>query len=146
MRSNRNFREALSEGYVPIGSTATRLLAGDSFDAEEALEILQQEEERRQGNRSGRTTLVHSTDDFKVEDWIASIDADYKVLNEILGRVEHIGPEDDDKLRVLRNFLNRKDVNSEKILIFSEAETTIEYLYNQLNPNDADPGIARLSG
>ena len=146
IRSNRNFREALRDEYVPIGSTATRLLAGDSFDADETLEILQQEEERRQGNRSGRTTLVHSTDDFKVEDWIASIDADYKVLNEILGRVEHIGPEDDDKLRVLRNFLNRKDVNSEKILIFSEAETTIEYLYNQLNPNDADPGIARLSG
>ena len=146
IRSNRNFREALSDGYVPIGSTATRLLAGDSFDADETLEILQQEEGRRRGSRNGRTTLVHSTDDFKIEDWMLSIDADYEVLNEILGRVEHIGPEDDDKLRVLRNFLNRKDVNSEKILLFSEAETTIEYLYNQLNPNDADPRVARLSG
>ena len=37
-------------------------------------------------------------------------------------------------------------MNSEKILIFSEAETTIEYLYNQLNPNDENPEIARLSG
>ena len=146
IRSNRNFREALSGGYVPIGSTATRLLSGDSFDADETLEILQQEEDRRQGNRNGRTTLVHSTDDFKTDDWIASIDADYKVLNEILGRVEDIGAEDDDKLRVLRSFLNRKDVKSEKILIFSEAETTIEYLYNQLNPNDENPEIARLSG
>ena len=146
IRSNRNFREALSGGYVPIGSTATRLLSGDSFDADETLEILQQEEDRRQGNRNGRTTLVHSTDDFKTDDWIASIDADYKVLSEILGRVEHIGPDDDDKLRVLRSFLNRNDVKSEKILIFSEAETTIEYLYNQLNPNDENPEIARLSG
>ena len=146
IRSNRNFREALSDGYVPIGSTATRLLAGDSFDADETLEILQQEEERRQGNRNGRTILVHSTDDFEIEDWIASIDADYEVLNEILGRVEHIGPEEDDKLRELRNFLNRKDVKSDKILIFSEAETTIEYLYGQLNPNDANPEVARLSG
>ena len=146
IRSNRNFREALSGGYVPIGSTATRLLSGDSFDADETLEILQQEEDRRQGNRNGRTTLVHSTDDFKTDDWIASIDADYKVLNEILGRVEHIGPDDDDKLRVLRSFLNRNYVKSEKILIFSEAETTIEYLYNQLNPNDENPEIARLSG
>ena len=146
IRSNRNFREALSGGYVPIGSTATRLLSGDSFDADETLDILQQEEERRQGNSDGRTTLVHSTHDFEIEDWIASIDADYKVLNEILGRVEHISPDDDDKLRVLRSFLNRNDVKSEKILIFSEAETTIEYLYNQLNPNDENPEIARLSG
>ena len=146
IRSNRNFGEALSSGYVPIGNTATRLLSGASFDADETLEILQQEEEQRQGDRNGRTTLVHSTDDFKIEDWIASIDADYEVLNEILGRVEHIGPEDDDKLRVLKKFLKRKDVNSGKVLIFSEAETTIEYLYGQLNPNDANPEIARLSG
>ena len=146
IRSNRNFRQALSDGYVPIGSTATRLLAGDSFDADETLEILQQEEERRQRSRNGRARLVHSTDDFDIQDWIASIDEDYEVLNEIQGRVEHIGPEDDDKLRALRIFLSRKDVNSEKILIFSEAETTIEYLYGQLNPNGANPEIARLSG
>ena len=33
MHSNRNFREALEAGFVPIGSTATRLLSGQSFDA-----------------------------------------------------------------------------------------------------------------
>ena len=32
------------------------------------------------------------------------------------------------------------------MLIFSEAETTIEYLYRQLNPDGADPTIVRLTG
>lgn len=31
IRSNRNFRQALEQGYVPIGGTATRLLQGESF-------------------------------------------------------------------------------------------------------------------
>ena len=37
-------------------------------------------------------------------------------------------PEDDDKLRALREFLDRPDVKAGKVLVFSEAETTIEYL------------------
>ena len=31
--SNRNFRAALEAGYVPIGNTATRILAGSDFEA-----------------------------------------------------------------------------------------------------------------
>ena len=53
-QSNRNFREALEAGYVPIGSTATRLLSGHTFDADELLEVLQQEEERRRESGSKR--------------------------------------------------------------------------------------------
>ena len=34
IQSNRNFREALDSGFVPIGRTETRLLSGQSFDAE----------------------------------------------------------------------------------------------------------------
>ena len=48
MTSNRNFREALDAGFVPIGSTATRILAGQSFDADDLFEVLSQEEQRRQ--------------------------------------------------------------------------------------------------
>ena len=60
-RSNRNFRAALKGGYVPIGTTATRLLAGESFDAEDALAVLTQEEENRAREDGGgrRATLVH---------------------------------------------------------------------------------------
>ena len=132
IRSNRNFSDALTEGYVPIGSTATRLLAGEDFDATKASEILEQEEERRTAAGTEQSKLVHSVDDFKVDEWLDNLDADFEVLDGIARRVEGIRPEDDDKLNSLREFLKRPDVNKGKVLVFSEAETTVEYLYNEL--------------
>ena len=146
MTSNRNFREALEAGFVPIGSTATRLLAGQSFDVDDLLEVLRQEEQRRQQAGSQRDKLVHSDTDFDTDRWTLDLDADYDVLKDILGRVEDIGPEDDDKLRALRDFLARPEVQAGKVLIFSEAETTVEYLYRELNPNGQQVDIARLTG
>ncbi len=55
-----------------------------------------------------------------------------------------IGPQDDDKLARLRTFL--KGTSGEKVLIFSEAETTVDYLYEQLNPSQRNHTIAKLSG
>ena len=146
MTSNRNFREALASGFVPIGSTATRLLAGQSFDVDDLLEVLKQEEQHRQQAGSQRDKLIHSTADFDTDRWARDLDADHNVLKDILGSVEHIGPEDDDKLRVLRDFLARPEVQAGKVLIFSEAETTVEYLYRELNPNGQQADIARLTG
>ena len=51
-----------------------------------------------------------------------------------------------DKLRALKWFLARRDVKAGKVLVFSEAETTIEYLHRELNPNEENPQIARLTG
>ena len=144
--SNRNFREALGSDFVPIGSTATRLLAGQSFDVDDLLEVLRQEEQRRQQAGSERDTLVHTAADFDIYRWTRDLDADHVVLKETLGRVEGIGPEDDDKLRALRDFLARPEVQAGKVLIFSEAETTVEYLYRELNPNGQLAHIARLTG
>ena len=146
MTSNRNFREALESGFVPIGNTATRLLAGQSFDVDDLLEVLKQEEQRRQETGSARDQLVHTTGDFRTDEWIQDLDADYEVLTDILERVKDIGPEDDDKLRALRGFLERPEVKTGKVLIFSEAETTVEYLYQELNPNGQQAEIARLTG
>lgn len=146
MTSNRNFREALDAGFVPIGSTATRLLAGQSFDVDDLLEVLRQEEQRRQQAGAARDKLVHSGTDFDTDRWTLELDADYDVLKDILGRVENIGPEDDDKLRALRDFLARPEVQAGKVLIFSEAETTVEYLYRELNPSGQQVDIARLTG
>ena len=146
IQSNRNFREALDAGFVPIGRTATRLLSGQSFDADDLLDVLRQEEIRRQDAGGSRSKLVHSVEDFRIEDWTADLDEDYQCLSSILSRVESIGPEDDDKLQALKRFLARRDVRAGKVLIFSEAETTIEYLHRELNPNGEDPDIARLTG
>ena len=140
MRSNRNFRDALEADYVPIGSSATRLLAGESFDAADALATLRQEENR------GKSNLFHSTDDFEVSRWMDDIDTDYDALSETLERVKDIGPADDDKLRALKRFLETPEVKSGKALVFSEAETTIEYLHAQINPGGKDRSVARLSG
>ena len=147
IRSNRNFREALDAGYVAIGSTATRLLSGQSFDADDLLEVLQQEEERRrQLGRAGRTKLVHDASDFDVEEWVKQLDTDHQVLTSILDKVKDIGPDDDDKLRSLRQFLEQPEVRAGKVLVFSEAETTVEYLYRELNSNGGNTEIAHLSG
>ena len=146
MSSNRNFREALVSGYIPIGSTATRLLSGQSFDVDDLLEVLRQEEQRRRQLGNGRDKLVHDAGDFEANRWTEDLDADFDLLSGILGRVEDIGPEDDDKLRALRRFLDRPEVGAGKVLIFSEAETTVEYLYRELNPNGLDPEIAQLTG
>ena len=146
IQSNRNFREALDSGFVPIGRTATRLLSGQSFDADDLLEVLRQEEQRRLEQGGQRAKLVHSIEDFRIVDWTADLDDDYRCLSGVLSRVEGIGAEDDDKLRVLRQFLGRRDVRAGKVLIFSEAETTIEYLYRELNPDGRNPEIARLTG
>ncbi len=145
MRSNRHFREALEQGYVPVGKLATRMLSGQSFDAEEALEILSQEDDVDEAN-GRKHTRAHPTRDFHAEQWIADLDADHQLLSDLYQRAQAIEPEDDDKLRALREFLDRPDVAAGKLLIFSEAETTIDYLYEQLNPDGRNRQIARLTG
>ncbi len=145
VHSNRNFRESLEAGFVPIGTTATRVLSGQSFDASELLEILQQEEEKRSERALERSTLVHSTADFELGSWLDDLDADFRLLADIRARIVDIGPEDDDKLQSLRRFLDRSEVASGKVLIFSEAETTVEYLHRELNP-DGNSEVARLTG
>lgn len=138
IRSNRNFRSALVKGYVPVGKAASRLLSGQEFSAVEALEILEREESEGAG--------AFPTADFDTGQWISDLDADHQVLTSLLQRIGKIGPDDDDKLRAIKEFLRRPEVRSEKVLIFSEAETTIDYLFDQLNPGGKDPTIARLSG
>jgi hypothetical protein len=146
MQSNRNFKEALESGYVPIGQTATRLLAGESLDADEMLYILEQEEQRRKAGGLARAKLVHSTDDFEVDRWLEHLDRDHATLSEIARRVAGITVRDDDKLQTLRRFLARPAVRSEKLIVFSEAETTVQYLFRELNPGGKDSNIAMLSG
>ena len=138
--SNRNFKAALESGYVPVGRIASDLLAGQDFNPEEALNIL----EREAQNRSGRH--VFRAEDFKVLDWMNDLDADYAVLSEMKNRVKDISPEDDDKLKALKKFLQEPDVKRGKVLIFSEAETTVKYLYEELNPGGKNATMEYLSG
>ena len=140
INSNQNFRAALDAGYVPVGSVATRLLAGQNFDPQEALDILGQEETRH------RKQHTFNADDFDVERWTEDLDNDYSILWDLSDRVSDISPADDDKLETLKAFLKRPEVVGEKLLIFSEAETTVDYLHRELNPGGRDRTIDHLSG
>ncbi|HEY7065080.1 MAG TPA: helicase-related protein [Chloroflexota bacterium] len=146
IRSNRHFRAALDEGFVPIGETATKFLSGETFDVDELMARLRGEEERRTAAGAKRSKLVHPTSDFEIDRWRADLDADYVVLDSLRTAVAKITPADDDKLRALREFLTRPDVAAGKVLIFSEAESTVNYLYDQLNPGEKDRSVERISG
>jgi len=146
IRSNRNFRATLDEGFVPVGSTATGILSGGRFDADELLARLSQEEGQRRARGARRSTLVHSTGDFDLQRWLRDLDADHALLADLLESVAEIAPADDDKLQRLRDFLAEPEVSVGKVLIFSEAEATVRYLFAQLNPGGSDPTIAMLSG
>ncbi len=146
VRSNANFRAALEAGYVPIGQTAATMLAGVQFDADDLLHRLGAEEGRRKATGAKKSTLVHPAADFDTARWLADLDRDHAILAELQRAVARISPDDDDKLRRLRRFLDQPEVAGGKVLIFSEAEATVTYLYEQLNPGGADPTIAMLSG
>lgn len=146
MRSNRHFREALGQGFVPVGQTATNILSGRSFDPEELLERLYREERKRTAAGAAREKMVHPVADFDVERWTADLDADYTLLHTLQECLDRIRPEDDDKLQRLKTFLAQHGVAGEKILLFSEAAATIDYLYDQLNPGGVDPTIAKVTG
>ena len=140
INSNQNFRAALDAGYVPVGSVATRLLAGQNFDPQEVLDILGQEETHH------RRQHTFNADDFDVESWTEDLDNDYSILWDLSDRLSDISPADDDKLETLKAFLKRPEVAGEKLLIFSEAETTVDYLHRELNPGGEDRTIDHLSG
>lgn len=146
IRSNRNFLEALQSGFVPVGDTATRLLSGTTFDANELLEILEQEEERRKDSGRRPSRLLNPAKDFELDRWKNDLNTDFETLRVISERISGISAGDDDKLQTLLRFLDDPVVKSGKVLIFSEAETTVEYLYDNLNPSGKDPTIAKLTG
>lgn len=143
IRSNEHFQEALRSGFAPIGQTATRLLAGESFDADDLLEALQQEEVRRRGARSA---LVNPVSDFEADRWLADLESDLAILRDVRDRVGRVSTADDDKLRVLKAFMARPEVVEGKVLIFSESQDTVNYLYAELNPGERDQSIAKVSG
>ena len=146
IQSNRNFRAALDAGFVPVGQTATSMLAGADVDVEALLERLEVEEQRRNELGLPRAQLVHPTSDFNLTRWLRDLDADHAVLVTLAADVARVTPASDDKLLALRDFLARPDVAAGKVLIFSEAAATVDYLYEQLNPAGADSEIEHLSG
>lgn len=83
---------------------------------------------------------------YKIEDFDAAalrprIEHDIRVFEEMLSLVEPITPEEDDKLRTLRKWLERPELRDGKRLIFTQYADTAQYLYEQLDPTDDNPKV-----
>jgi HKD family nuclease len=146
VQSNRNFRAALDAGFVPVGQTATNLLSGANVDIESLQKRLAEEEEQRGAGQGKRGRFLYPVADFDLDRWRRDLDADHQILAGLYQAVGAIAPQDDDKLQRLRQFLAQPEVAAGKVLIFSEAEATVQYLHEQLNPGGADPAIGMLTG
>ena len=147
IQSNRNFREALDSSFVPIGRTATRLLSGTILRGRRpaggsATGGAASPWSRVARGRSWSTRLRISESPIGPPTstmTTSACTASCRALRVSARRTTT-------SCRWLRRFLGRRDVKAGKVLIFSEAETTIEYLYRELNPDGRNPEIARLTG
>ena len=137
--SNKNFRRALENGYVPTGRLATRMLSDPEFDPDDMLATLADDE--AESNRRN----AHPSDHFDIKRWRTDLEADATVIAFIKDSIKSITSAQDEKLGRLRDFLSTDAVKSEKVLVFSESRDTVEYLYRELNPGGKNGEIAMLS-
>ncbi|MGP6207994.1 helicase-related protein [Cuniculiplasma sp. SKW3] len=70
-------------------------------------------------------------DEYRADDLFKDIDADIKLLNEILEKVSRIDPEDDSKLSVLKEKLLELS-KSGQIVLFTYYADTLNYIYNEI--------------
>ncbi|MCH7945927.1 MAG: helicase, partial [Armatimonadetes bacterium] len=73
-----------------------------------------------------------SKDDYKVEEMMRETFLDLDQIVSFLEEVKKFEPKHDDKLRKLVRLLNSKDLQGQKVLIFTEFADTARYLYRHL--------------
>ena len=129
------FLDSLKEGFVPAGDEAQALLYGSDY--EDFTQIL---DELR--NVSGQYDIK----DFELELLKDHLHQDKALLEEMLKMVEPIQAENDDKLKTLKTLLGDTKIRDKKVLIFSQFADTVEYLYNNINPNGTNEEIAVIHG
>jgi superfamily II DNA or RNA helicase len=130
LRIHQQFLAALDQGIVPAGEEAQKLLYESDQDEEQVLMDALQEV-------SGR----YAVEDFDMDRLRTDILQDIHVLEEILAMVEPITPAQDAKLGTLKAWLARPPLSEGKVLIFSQYADTAQYLYDNLDPEDARPDV-----
>jgi len=124
IQSHQVFLAALSEGIVPAGEDAQRILyESDQFEEQELFDAL---------------TAVcgrYRIEDFDLDALREDIHHDLAVLEEILRFVEPITPLKDAKLQTLFRRLSNPPLNRGKCLIFTQYADTAAYLFKYLNPD-----------
>ena len=115
------YLDYLKRGIVPAGLLAEELhryrRTGDDERMEQAMEAF--------GEKYG-------AEKFNLERLQEDIEADLSVFAEIYQMVKDLKPEDDEKLQTLLKYLEEQPLKDSKVLIFTQFETTAEYLGEQV--------------
>lgn len=123
VRIHEMFLASLQEGFVPAGEEAQGLLyESDQTEEADLIEALR--------GVSGRYSIT----DFDADLLKKAIQQDVQILNRMIGLVEPITPQKDEKLKTLRKWLSEKPLSLGKRLIFTQYADTARYLFENLNP------------
>jgi len=127
---HERFRDALEHGVVPAGEEAQAILYEPNLEEEQDIvEALREV--------SGK----YPTTDFDIDLLKSHIEHDIRLLKRILSVVEPITPDQDAKLQMLIDRLNKKPLKEGKRLVFTQYADTAQYLFDNLNPGAKRPDI-----
>jgi superfamily II DNA/RNA helicase/HKD family nuclease len=130
------FLQSIEHGIIPAGEEAQNILShSDQLSEVDLIEALQK-----------ATKGKYNIADFDVKRLKKHIEHDYDLFVEIYKLVDEsaIPPEKDAKLQKLKKILEDEPLNKGKLIIFSESAETVEYLYDNINP-DKKPEIQKAS-
>lgn len=130
VRIHELFLKALEEGLLPVGEEAETLIyEAESDDEALILEQLDRMERRYDAQAFDMATLKEN------------ICNDVRELKELRDIVKDVTPIADDKLRRLKNELNKPELRETKVLIFTQYADTAEYLYENLASKKSSANI-----
>lgn len=120
-----------------IEYTAQRKLDlwGEGFDVEEDDDVVSDEE------RAAVVKLDRS--EYRVGDMISETYLDLNEIVRFLSETRKFNPEHDDKLKKLVRLLKTKELEAEKVLIFTEFADTARYLHRRLKESGVE-GVAQI--
>jgi hypothetical protein len=135
VETHRMFLKALEEGYVPAGEEAEALLGRTGkLDDDELLEAI--------GEATGRYDIA----DFDAATLKSHIEEDIKLLQKMLGLIQPITPDQDDKLQIFLKRLKAAPIAGNKCLIFTQYADTAEYVFDNLNPGKRQQDVEIIFG
>ena len=130
------FLKALDQGFVPAGEEAQSLLyQSDRFEESDLMDAL--------AAVAGKYDLA----DFDEKKLREHLEADRKVIREIITLVKPITPARDAKLQTLIKGLKKGiPKKTGKVLIFTQYADTAVYLHENLNPGGKHPDVETIYG
>ena len=126
---------SLGNDIIPAGKDAQQILYGsDKYSEQDLIDALE------------NVAQQYEAENFDLDRLKNHIEHDLGVLNYIYSLVNEneIPPEKDEKLQTLIKKLDAEPLNSGKVLIFSESAETVDYLFENINPED-DKSIRKAS-